>query len=312
MSEIESRLKDYIDVFVCCSSYEDRCLSIPMEINQGWLNQAIIFENSKILAVKENTNRLVEHFGTCSKQVSVDIGNPVTSIRAMYDVLETIIGTKRNVRVVVDITTFTHEQLLILLGLLRNMGCNGVTCLYSGAESYMNDEDNKWLSKGIVEIRSVIGFSGELKVQSGIKLVIMIGFESERAQRLIEAYDPDFLSIGIGRRSDSIEDWHHSRNKRFFEKLTNQYPNAETFEFSCNDPFFTAKAVKKQCEDLSLSPVVAPMNTKISTVGAALAAFEDFRIQLCYAQAALYNQSSYSSPGKYFRTFSLNFLQDSG
>ncbi|MDP2644327.1 MAG: hypothetical protein Q8P24_05265, partial [Desulfobacterales bacterium] len=39
---------------------------------------------------------------------------------------------------------------------------------------------------------------------------------------------------------------------------------------------------------------VAPMNTKLSTVGAALASFENSEIQVCYAQADYYNYHGYS------------------
>jgi hypothetical protein len=39
------------------------------------------------------------------------------------------------------------------------------------------------------------------------------------------------------------------------------------------------------------------MNTKISTIGSALAALEEEAIQLCYAQPLQYNYKSYSTPG---------------
>ena len=44
--------------------------------------------------------------------------------------------------------------------------------------------------------------------------------------------------------------------------------------------------------------LIAPMNTKISTVGAALLAMEDDTIQLCYATAHQYNEKGYSTPGQ--------------
>ena len=139
---------------------------------------------------------------------------------------------------------------------------------------------------------------------------MLIGFEWERAQRLIEAYDPVQLALGIGRQVDAIEDEHFRANKSFFEKLITLYPHATSFEFSCNDPEVTAKIIGEQCKDATVTPVVAPMNTKISTVGAALAAFSDPRIQLCYAQAAIYNCVSYSEPGEYFREFTIQMTPE--
>ena len=42
------------------------------------------------------------------------------------------------------------------------------------------------------------------------------------------------------------------------------------------------------------------MNTKISTLGAAMVALEDESIQVCYAQADVYNANNYSTPGGTF------------
>lgn len=46
----------------------------------------------------------------------------------------------------------------------------------------------------------------------------------------------------------------------------------------------------------NMNLVVAPMNSKISTLGAALAARVNPDIQLCYAPAVTYNFENYSKP----------------
>ena len=304
LGDLSENLGDDLDVLICSSSYEDRCLSIPLRIGRESVKHAVVLENVNITQVRNNAEQLLKHFGSNGKRVEVHTGDPILSVQGMYSVLEPLVGRRENERVVIDITTFTHEQLLILLGLLRRLGCKTVSCLYSGAASYMTGEQ-QWLSKGIVDIRSVLGFSGDLGIRSGTKLVMLIGFEWERAQRLIEAYDPVQLALGIGRQVDAIEDEHFKNNRVFFERLVGLHPHASSFEFSCNDPEVTARIVEEQCRDPLLTPVVAPMNTKISTVGAALAAFADSRIQLCYAQAAIYNCVSYSQPGEYFRSFAI-------
>ena len=308
LSEVAEALGHGVRVFVCSSSYEERSLSIPLRIDQDAIEHALILENVDIIEVKRNAEQLRNHFGARGQVVSVDTGCPIHSAKAMYDALEPIVGNDVSEQVAVDITTFTHEQLLILLGLLRRMGCTKVLCLYSGAAAYMTGEQ-QWLSEGIVDIRSVLGFSGDLGIRSGSQLVMLIGFELERAQRLIDAYDPVRLALGIGRQVDAIEDEHYRTNRRFFDKLTAHYPNATSFEFSCNDAEVTARIIAEQCAEENLTPVVAPLNTKISTVGAALAAFSDPRIQLCYAQPAIYNCVSYSKPGEFFRAFRIGLEQ---
>ena len=306
LREVSQTLGEDVEVFVCSSSYEARCLSIPLEVRPGAIRDAVILENMDIPEVRKNGNRLGEHFGAVGRRVEVDTGNPIASANAMFACLSPLLEKPALARVAVDITTFTHEHLLILLGMLRSMGCRQILCLYSGASAYMTGQ-SQWLSEGIAETRSVLGYPGDLGVGSGSKLVMLIGFEWERARRLIDAYDPTELALGLGRRVDAIEEKYYWENKGFYDLLVREYPDAARFEFSCNDARATAKIVAQQCAEEELSPVVAPLNTKISTVGAALAAFDDRRIQICYAQAAVYNCLSYSSPGKYFSAFEVEF-----
>ena len=304
---VSDEIADSVRVFICSSSYEERCLSIPFQVSQAAIQHAVVLENTDIDEVAGNAKRLRNHFGDRVIPASVDTSDPIASVDQMHATLSRVLSEDTLDKVAVDITTFTHEQLLILLGLLRQMGCGTVLCLYSGAADYMTGEI-QWLSEGIAETRSVLGFSGDLGVREGLKLVILVGFEWERARRLIDAYDPTRLALGIGRRIDAIEEAHYLANEQFFEKLMNCYPEATRFEFSTNDAELTAEIIAKQCLEEDLTPVVAPLNTKISTVGAALAAFADPRIQLCYAQAAAYNCASYSRPGKYFRAFGIKLV----
>jgi hypothetical protein len=79
-----------------------------------------------------------------------------------------------------------------------------------------------------------------------------------------------------------------------------KFTNVLEFTFSCSDPEATRDALRKQ---VFLSPghniLIAPLNTKISTLGAALLALENDAIQLCYATAHHYNEARYSTPGDY-------------
>ena len=70
------------------------------------------------------------------------------------------------------------------------------------------------------------------------------------------------------------------------------------FEFACNDPQDAKEAILGCIQATGdCNHVIAPMNTKISTIASALLALADDEIQLCYAQAALYNYENYSIPG---------------
>ena len=58
-----------------------------------------------------------------------------------------------------------------------------------------------------------------------------------------------------------------------------------------------------------MNTVIAPMNNKISTVGAALAALKNPNIQISYAQADIYNVVGYSMPNDDYYLGELDFAK---
>ena len=86
-----------------------------------------------------------------------------------------------------------------------------------------------------------------------------------------------------------------------------KYANIIPFTFSCTDSDKTLEELRRQVAVVpGHNVLIAPMNTKISTVGAALLAMEDESIQLCYATAHKYNMTHYSTPGDECYYFSVS------
>jgi len=216
---------------------------------------------------------------------------------------------------IIDITSLSHELLVVLLGILHEMKIiNKTVLLYVGASEYAS-----WLSRGVRSIRSILGFPGIMLPSKRLHLVILAGFEVERALELIIRYEPASISIGIGKREQSISEAHHNTNKLSFERLnqfakSNDFESEEVyhFEFSCVDPVSTKNQLFSHIDDLQLlndrNIVICPLNTKLSTVGVALAAFERPEIQICYAEPDEYNVDEYCKPGKDVTVISLSEL----
>jgi hypothetical protein len=73
---------------------------------------------------------------------------------------------------------------------------------------------------------------------------------------------------------------------------------SDRFTFERHDPLRVKAAIEERVavhEDSNV--IIAPMNTKPSTLGAALVAINNPRVQLCYAQTSVYNYENYSKPG---------------
>jgi hypothetical protein len=265
------------------------------------IDAALIFSDPDISGPQGRANAqiLLSTFNARAQLVEINLRDPIDVADKMIRVLSNIGALKA---VVVDVTTFTHESLLILFCVLQVLHSHDLRLVgaYNGATEYSLglEKGEKWLTKGVLEIRSVLGFPGESRPTQSQHLILLAGFELERAERIIDAYEPAMLSIGLGAALESIGPNHHDVNKWFHGKLTERYAaSVKSFVFAPDDLVRTKEAVLRQSHACpGLNTLVAPMNTKISTLGAALAALEDPTIQICYAVPEQYNREGYSSP----------------
>lgn len=306
LNSLDRTLGSDLDLFICSSSFEERCLAVPESLGLS-VKKVLVCENQDYEPfVSHNTQRLLKHFGRRAKKVTLRTDDPLLVADNLSGALEKAIRPQTET-CVVDISTFTHESLLILVKVLNQSGYKGsLRFVYAGAKDYaLNLPDNeKWLTKGVDDVRSVLGYPGIILPSQRLHLVVMVGFESERAEKLIETYEPAAISLGLGTVTESVRRDHHKVNAGFHQKvlefarnLATQKTDTREFSFSCVDPIRTRSSLLEQ---LTLYPdyntVIAPMNTKVSTLGAALVALENAHVQLCYAHAVHYKIDGYSAP----------------
>ena len=300
-----------IDLFICSTSFEGRSLSIVKSIQNDSVKRVIVFtdpEASPCSTATEMAKWITSAFGSRAFIIPFRVKDPL-------NVADTIIGAivqaQARANVFIDVTTFTQESLLILLKALQ-LACPGVAIkgLYNSATDYGLGQtgDRKWLTKGVSELRSVLGYAGTSRPTLGQHLIVLAGFELERAEKTIDLYDPNLLSVGLGDPLESISHDLFDVNKLFHQKLVERYGGVKQFYFSCDDPIHARDALLKHVlETPGYNVCVAPMNTKISTVGVGLAAMADNSIQICYANPALYNLDGYSKASSNAYIFDINF-----
>ena len=233
--------------------------------------------------------------------MGVEFKKPVDIIQKYNKYFSSIFNRKLE-NIVLDITTFTHEGLLITLKYLKlyKEHYNNLHLVYVTAKEYSineSDIEKKWLSKGIKRINSVLGYPGNINPAKKNHLIILFGFEEERTFKLIQELDFDTISLGFGSSDDSIHYEHAKINQERHEVLFKIIPNADKFCFSLRDPLTAKQQISEHIAKYpNYNTVIAPMNNKLSTVGAALVSFEHPEIQLCYAKPKEYNIEGYSSP----------------
>lgn len=310
LDELKNEIEHPIDLFIGSASFEDRCLSIAQSLGRGFAAQLIICHTGES---KPWVSKRIETFCKMGDEddvqvVQISMMDPVSTADSLLEALFRIRRSEeRQLRVLFDITTFTHETVLIVLHLLlvrcaeeyKRMDARiDVQFGYTPAVEYSVGSArplDRWLSRGVRQIRSVLGFPGEIDLSKGNCLIVLAGFEPERAAKIIDAYNPEILYLGRTSEKGSVNLSNFEVSETVFKRISYRYRDIRTFRFSGVDPSSSRLAVERIVKKtVGLNVVTAPLNTKISTIGCGLAALRNPHIQLCYAAAEEYNYQHYS------------------
>lgn len=308
---LNSFLKDDFDIFICSASFEQRCVSIPAKVKRKNFKKTIIVENmigSELL--KDNAQQIHTLFSKKATPVKVNLNSSLEIADRITKEINAVSG--RKLKVLIDVTTFTHDVLMICLKILRiNNRVKSITCVYVNAAEYCPGHSlaTKWLSQGCEEIRPVLGYPGMLLPSQKTHLIIVVGYEYNRAFDLISALEPNSISLVYGSPNEAITEKDHEANQVFndlVKQMAFEFSDVESIKIPCNNPPKTAEALQELYDAHEMDNIiVVPMNNKMSTVGVSLSAFNNEKIQVCYAPAVIYNESNYSLPGTECFVFSL-------
>jgi hypothetical protein len=292
VDEIAQAVGDGGGYFVCSASYEERSLVIPLRLAPEGFDKVIICENENHRDIHGNNgDRLRSHFKDQGSMAWLNTDNPLITGDSLFNALGRVPGTEVP-RIVIDISSFTHESLLMMFRVIYQAGyLERTILLYTRAREYSigDPEHEKWLSKGVGEIRSVLGFPGRVYPSRPLHLLVLVGLEYQRTIDIIGRYEPSEISLGYGTSSISL---------RGFSKVNAIYGNATRFTFQPLDVCASLESIVDEVGRVTDHNIIlAPMNTKLSTIAAALAACENGDIQICYAKAIVYNYRHYSIPG---------------
>lgn len=293
--------KNY-DIFITSASFEERSLSIVRTINSkiNFSHKFVIAELSSREYIEDNLNKFTQEFGFTI--IDVDKLDQLKTVDNFLKIMGRVLIDNPYANFLLDITSFTRQNLLLLLRLLRNnlsKKYNKVECIYALAADYAIGlpEDEKWLSKGVLQVQSVFGYAGTMVPSKPYHLIIMMGYEVERAASLIDAYEPSKVTIGFASKNSSLSSSYFELNKKRYESLLNMYPFAEHFEFSCSNFNCIDTILEQSHKYPEHNVVISPMNNKISTLCLAISSFINTGIQIAIAVPILYNYKGYSSPG---------------
>jgi len=200
-------LKEY-DLFICSAGFEDRSLSVIEKISNkivvtnSVINLYNIKEEQLLQGNKRNQIKIQRILEGISKERPVVItSNPSLSI-PFGKILDKYLEKSKTA--LIDITSFTRLYLYTLLYSLLHHNIQ-VDILYSEPKNYTPN-----FTKGLEKI-IIHPLMPGIPDQSKKTLMIMfLGWEVQRAESVLEEFDPDFLITLAEESTDPIRrDWNN-------------------------------------------------------------------------------------------------------
>ncbi|WP_237681922.1 hypothetical protein [Agrobacterium vitis] len=304
VSDLSTRLWAKTRPLVARLSFEERSAAVSLAAPGGMLRKGILFVSvgCSEFAQKQVAEVRIRHPDL--RMVELRTDDPLRTAQEIRNAISSI----SLVDAVIDVTAFRREELLMLLDVLRGLDSSkrrNCELVYVSAGEMADP-----LSGKVTQCRSVVGYAGAMWPSRPTCLVVLMGFEIPRARAIIEAYEPKYLVLGRGLKSESISQNLSDKNDAFFKELTSNYDNVEsTFEFSARDPLAVVKELERSISTKDTSNViVAPLHTKLSTIGVGLYAQRHRDVQICYAEVGAYNEEFYSTVGESAYVLSLTQL----
>lgn len=302
--------------FICFSSFEKRCLTIPYALKKECVNHVYVFRNMEKIAInknEENTKQIEALFNSV-EVIPVNIQKSISIVNAMAKIIFELVQSGEK-SIIIDVSTFTHEALLILIRLIYDNrdSFEYLKCLYNGARRYSYGDifERMWLSKGCRDVRNVMGYPGKIDPTKKDHVIILTGFETERATRMVELLSPDKLTLANGNEPTEKE---HDEVMKFFKDKFDKWKNNflrildEPLSFSCRDVEKTIDILKEKTKDNEDNFILVPLNTKLSTIAVGIVALSNAAIQVCYAIPEMYNMENYSEPSDNITVLDMQIL----
>lgn len=288
------------ELFISCVSYEQRSVGVLGRLDKGYRAHIGLFVvNEEFLEfrnVKANMKRIKRilrrspHFDH-RRDVLSSIDNPVKVIMEIDKTLKNRLGDRSRIDVTFDMTTFPRCELLAILYYIRHLSAvDTIRVLYISPDRY-----GIWLSEGYRHSIIPPFFEGPPTFGKRTALLILTGFEYERAVSLIDDLEPS--AVILGKPSPGTAEDFKDGSSEIIKKLARTRRVTKIIhDVPGNDPFLCKNAVRGIIESKSslYDFFVAPLGTKLEALGVYLAYEENPDFRIVYPVPLVYNVGGYS------------------
>lgn len=261
------------DILVCSGSPEERCKGIVRKLSPNYkANRILLLRYGDHDSAKRELN-IIEMKNRLStvgdlEEVIIDEEKPIPILAEIAQEIEKSI-TKGNPSISIDFTTIIKWHLLLFLKALDVKGfTEGTRFLYTEPEDYITNLFQP-LSFGISKIFPVPTYSGDFDFYKDLLLVLMLGYEGERALAIFEEMDPDECLLLIAKPTYHGKEW-EGRTEFLNKEIINVVGQSKIKYVDARDPLKVHQQLFKLLssrENRKYNQAIAPLGTKPQTLG---------------------------------------------
>ncbi len=294
-----TRLNEYgpDDLFICSASFEDRCISSTSRMGADFRTRfAIIFVIEEPLYKRQVDNNLFRLQSELGKRTSEGIfviscqkENPIDGINQLKNIWRQC--KPKNPEepfITIDISGFTKIYLLQLLHALVSDLNVGIPRMLHTTQTYLPTK----LTQGVEQITTISDFFGSPSLEKQTILILLLGFEPERALAVWKHFNPakTIALITNPPRYGNLDYLRYAQENN--SHLLSQ-PSVEVRNVPADNPYAVKSALEVIYNDTRdlFNMVIGPFGTKPQAVGVFLFCLECPKVQVVYSFPAKYTRS---------------------
>ncbi|MHA1325417.1 MAG: hypothetical protein ACTSRL_21710 [Candidatus Helarchaeota archaeon] len=277
------------DIFIVCASFEERTGAVVEKLAEKYrVARSFIFkydEKDRTNLRDQNFEKLKDGLLQYSENVYpiiCDHHDPLDGISKFQELCKNRNIPLKNKNITIDITTFTKQYLLVLFKFIEKQKPKTIRLFYTEPEDYAV-KWNKPLSYGLIDIVSVPTYGGHFYVEKENLLVLLLGYEGDRAYGIWERFTPHKTIILIGR--PSFRNAWEGRVEKFNKKIISKFPEDFINYIPTLDPFEVSKnldnLIKHHMQKFNI--YISPLGPKPQVVGCYLCIRKHPYVQIVYA-----------------------------
>ena len=288
------------EIFIGCASFEDRCLGALslLSANYRFDHSYLCIYDDPNEARQPNVKAMAERLQSSgpTSTILTSKHNPSRSIAKLLTRIRAL-ALKSQVNVTLDVSTFTKRHLLLLLLALDDAGLwESLRLIYTEPKDYVVDMYLP-MSVGIKEVAPIPGFTNIKPPDKPVLLVIMLGYEGDRAMALFQSIEPNETVLLVPRPAYRPE-W-EGRTEELNRQLVSLLGEDAIVYADSRDPLQVKIALNEVLDTRypteNWTCLVSPLGTKPQTVGLYLLWRDNpGSCAIVYAQPLRHNKRYYS------------------